>query len=59
MDTKKEVIKNLEKKIDGRLDMIRENISYLNESLNKIDSSLNIITYLTYLKEDIIKKDGV
>lgn len=58
METKKEVIRKLDKKIDERLDMIRENISYLNESLNNIDSSINIVTYLSYLKDDLIKNNG-
>ena len=58
METKKQVIRKLDKKIDERLDMIRENISYLNESLNNIDSSINIVTYLSYLKDDLIKNNG-
>ena len=39
--------------------MIRHEISYLISSLTEIDSALDIISYLTYLKSDLIKDDGV
>ncbi len=59
MQTKEDVIKILEKKINNQKTMIRDNISYLIESLNEMDSSLYTISYLSLLKDDITKKDGV
>lgn len=59
METKNEVIKKLEKKIESQKDMIDDNISYLIESLNEMDKSLNMISYLSYLKDDLTKNDGV
>lgn len=59
METKEEFIRRLENKIDKQQDMIRENISYLQQALNEIDSTLNIINFLSYMKNDFVKKDGV
>lgn len=59
METKEDVIRHFEKKIDGQKTMIRENIRYLIGFLNEMDSALNTISYLSYLKDDFIKKDGV
>jgi len=59
METKDEVVRKLEKKINNQKDMISENISYVIEALNEINSSMNIISYLSFLKDDLIKKDGV
>lgn len=59
MKTQKEVIEKLDNKIESRKDMIRHEISYLISSLTEIDSALDIISYLTYLKSDLIKDDGV
>lgn len=56
METKQDVIRHFEKKIDGQQTMIRENIRYLIGFLNEMDSALNIISYLSYLKNDFIKK---
>lgn len=56
METKQDVIRHFEKKIDGQKTMIRENIRYLIGFLNEMDSALNIISYLSYLKNDFIKK---
>ena len=59
METKEEFIKRLAKKIDKQQDMIRDNLSYIQQALNEMDSSLNTISFLSYLKDDFIKKDGV
>ena len=59
METKEEFIRRLAKKIDRQYDMIRDNLSYLQQALNEMDSSLNTISFLSYLKNDLIKKDGV
>ncbi len=59
METKEEFIMRLAKKIDKQHDMIRDNLSYLQQALNEMDSSLNTISFLSYLKDDFVKKDGV
>lgn len=59
METKDEVIKKLEKRIEGQRNTMINNICDLQEILNEMDNSLNIISYLSYLKEDLTKKDGV
>lgn len=59
METKQEVIEKLKNKIDNRKDMIRHEISYLISSLTEIESSLDVISYLSYLKDDLIQNDGV
>ena len=60
METKEEVIKKLEKRIEGQRNTMINNICDLQEILNEMDNSLNIISYLSYLKEDLTtKKDGV
>ena len=59
METKDEVIKKLEKRIEGQKDAMIDNISYLQQALNEMDRSINMICYLSYLKEDLTKKDGV
>ena len=59
METKDEVIRKLEKKIENKKRAIRENISFIIDSLNELDSSLDFINFLSYLKNDLIKKDGV
>ncbi len=59
METKDVVIKKFEKRIDGLRNTMIQNICDLQEILNEMDNSLNIISYLSYLKEDLTKKDGV
>lgn len=57
MGIKQDIIKRLDKKIDANKNMIADNISYLQEALNEIESSMNMISYLSFLKEDLIKND--
>lgn len=59
METKDDLIKRLEKRIEGQRNTMIDNICDLQEILNEMDNSLNIISYLSYLKDDFIKKDGV
>ncbi len=59
MEPKDEVIGKLEKRIDGLRDSMACNIYDIQEILNEMDKSLNNICYLAYLKNDLIKKDGV
>lgn len=59
METKDEVIRELDKKIDTHKTMIRGNISYLQDALDEMDSSLYIMSYLSLLKDDLTKNDGV
>ena len=59
MEAKYEMVRKLEKKIDGLRDSMICNIYDVQETLNEMDKSLNTISYLSYLKDDLIKKDGV
>lgn len=59
METKDEVIAKLEKRIDGLRESMICNIYDIQQTLNEMDKALNNICYLSYLKDDFIKKDGV
>ena len=59
METKEKIIEKLEKKIEGQKNAMISNICDLQEILNEMDKAMNIITYLSFLKDDLIKKDGV
>lgn len=59
MKTKQEIIKKFEKRIEGLRDALICNICDLQEILNQMDNSLNMISYLSFLKDDLTKNDGV
>lgn len=56
MDTK-ELMIELDRKIEGKQEAIEHNISYLIAALTDIQSSMNIISFLSYLKDDLSKKN--
>ena len=55
MDTN-EIMIEIDKKIDGRKEAIRHDISYLIDALTEIQSSIDMISYLSYLKDDLKQK---
>lgn len=59
METKDEVIKKLDDKIEAQKDTMIDNICNIQQIINEMDKALNNICYLSYLKDDFIKKDGV
>lgn len=55
MDTK-ELMIELDKKIESKQEAIKHDIFYLISALTDIQCSMNIISYLSYLKDDLKQK---
>lgn len=59
METKDEVIKKLDDKIEAQKDTMIDNICNIQQIINEMDKALNILCYLSFIKRELIKKDGV
>ncbi|MBD5401807.1 hypothetical protein HDR58_03255 [bacterium] len=59
METKDVIIKKFEKRIEGLRESVTCNIFNIQEILNEVEKSLNMISYISHLKDDLTKKDGV
>ena len=57
METKEEVIKKLDEKIEAQKDTMIDNICNIQQIINEMDKALNILCYLSFIKREFIKKD--
>lgn len=51
-----ELMIELDKKIESKQEAIKHDVSYLISALTDIQCSVNIISYLSYLKDDLKQK---
>jgi hypothetical protein len=52
------MINYIDKKIDGRFNCIKENIESIRQSLDNLAGDIEVIGYLSFLKEHIKEKCG-